>query len=76
MKQEVSLLPAFTLLAVVFFASFFGFLGLFLAIPLLIVFQIWLKEVLVKDVLSQWQGDAKDNQGEYLPTAKNGKPSS
>jgi predicted PurR-regulated permease PerM len=33
----------------------FGFLGLFLAIPLLVVTQIWLKEVLVKDVLNKWQ---------------------
>lgn len=59
MAQEVSLLPVFTILAVVVFASFFGFLGLFLAIPLLIVTQIWLKEVLVKDVLNRWQGDIK-----------------
>jgi predicted PurR-regulated permease PerM len=55
MKQEVDLMPIFTILAVVVFASFFGFLGLFLAVPLLIVFQIWLKEVLVKDVLNKWQ---------------------
>lgn len=61
MAQEVSLLPVFTILAVVVFASFFGFLGLFLAIPLLIVTQIWLKEVVVKDVLNKWQGDMKDN---------------
>ena len=57
MKQEVDILPVFTILAVVVFANFFGFLGLFLAIPLLIVCQIWLKEVLVKDVLNKWQGD-------------------
>ncbi|MBW4604650.1 MAG: AI-2E family transporter [Calothrix sp. FI2-JRJ7] len=62
MAQEVSLLPVFTILAVVVFANFFGFLGLFLAIPLLIVTQIWLKEVLVKDVLNKWQASSKDNQ--------------
>jgi predicted PurR-regulated permease PerM len=55
MQQEVYLLPVFTILAVVVFASLFGFLGLFLAISLLIVTQIWLKEVLVKDVLNKWQ---------------------
>lgn len=55
MKREVSLLPLFTLLSVVIFSAFFGFLGLFLAIPLLIVSQIWLKEVLVKDILNPWQ---------------------
>lgn len=54
MKQEVDLMPVFTMLAVVVFASLFGFLGLFLAIPLLIVLQIWLKEVLVKDVMNKW----------------------
>ncbi len=54
MKQEVDLMPVFTILAVVVFASLFGFLGLFLAIPLLIVLQIWLKEVLVKDVMNKW----------------------
>lgn len=61
MRQAVDLLPVFTILSVVVFASFFGFLGLFLAIPLLIVLQIWLKEVLVKDVLNKWQGDTEDN---------------
>jgi len=54
MKEEVDLMPVFTILAVVVFSSLFGFLGLFLAIPLLIVFQIWLKEVLVKDVMNKW----------------------
>ncbi|WP_250125677.1 AI-2E family transporter [Chroococcidiopsis sp. CCMEE 29] len=67
MKQEVDLMPVFTILAVVVFASFFGFLGLFLAIPLLIVTQICLREVLVKDVLNKWQ--RQDSS-----TAENGKP--
>jgi predicted PurR-regulated permease PerM len=63
MKQEVDLLPVFTILAVVVFASLFGFLGLFLAIPLSIVSQIWIKEVLVKDVLNQWYLDRTNNSG-------------
>ncbi|HBL12928.1 MAG TPA: AI-2E family transporter [Cyanobacteria bacterium UBA11162] len=54
MAQQVSLLPAVTLMAQVFFATFFGFLGLFLALPLTVVAQVWLKEVLIKDVLDQW----------------------
>lgn len=62
MKQTVNLLPVFTILAVVVFSNFFGFLGLFLAIPLLIVCQIWVKEALVKDVLNKWQADPRDNQ--------------
>jgi predicted PurR-regulated permease PerM len=55
MKKEVSLLPLFTVLSVVVFSVFFGFLGLFLAIPLLIVSQIWLQEVLVQDILNPWK---------------------
>ena len=54
MAQQVSLLPAVTLLAQVFFATFFGFLGLLLALPLSVVAQVWLKEVIVKDILDQW----------------------
>jgi predicted PurR-regulated permease PerM len=54
MAQQVSLLPAITLLAQVFFATFFGFLGLLLALPLTVVGQVWLKEVVIKDILDQW----------------------
>jgi predicted PurR-regulated permease PerM len=57
MKQEVDILPVFTILAVVIFASLFGFLGLLLAIPLLIVVQIWLKEIVVKDILNRWSSN-------------------
>lgn len=54
MAQQVSLLPAVTLLAQVLFATFFGFLGLLLALPLTVVVQVWLKEVLIEDILDQW----------------------
>lgn len=63
MQREVSLMPAFTLIAVVVFANFFGFLGLFLAIPLLIITQIWFKEVLVKDILNQWNRNEPNDVG-------------
>ena len=55
MAQQVSLLPAITLLSQLFFATFFGFLGLFLSLPLTVVGQIWFKEVIIKDVLDNWQ---------------------
>jgi predicted PurR-regulated permease PerM len=55
MAKQVSLLPAVTLLSQVFFATFFGFFGLLLALPLTVVAQVWLQEVLVKDVLDQWR---------------------
>ena len=54
MKQQVSLLPAITLLSQATFAIFFGFIGLFLALPLTVVAQVWLEEVLIKDILSGW----------------------
>ncbi len=54
MKKQVSLLPAITLMAQVVFAVFFGFLGLFLALPLVVVLQVWAKELLVKDILDRW----------------------
>ena len=54
MAQQVSLLPAVTLIAQVFFATFFGFLGLLLALPLTVVAQVWVREVLIKDILNQW----------------------
>ena len=59
MAQQVSLLPAVTLLSQVFFATFFGFLGLFLALPLTVVGQIWFKEVIIKDILDEWNSPPK-----------------
>ncbi|MEH1870649.1 AI-2E family transporter [Nostoc sp.] len=59
MAHQVSLLPAITLIAQLFFVTFFGFLGLFLALPLTVVAKIWLQEVLIKDVLDEWGNDHK-----------------
>ncbi|MBD2461071.1 AI-2E family transporter [Oscillatoria sp. FACHB-1407] len=57
MQQQVSLLPALTLAAQIFFASFFGFLGLLLALPLTVVAKTWIEEALVKDILDKWGND-------------------
>ncbi len=54
MAQQVNLLPAVTLLAQVFFATIFGFWGLLLALPLIVVCQIWIRRMLVEDVMDQW----------------------
>ncbi|MGF1536595.1 MAG: AI-2E family transporter [Elainellaceae cyanobacterium] len=54
MKRQVALLPAFTLLAQVSFAAFFGFLGLFLALPLAIIGQVLIREIVVKDMLNHY----------------------
>lgn len=53
MAQHVNLLPAVTLLAQVFFASIFGFWGLLLALPLVVVCQIWIRRALIEDVMDR-----------------------
>ncbi|MEM8504266.1 MAG: AI-2E family transporter [Cyanobacteria bacterium P01_D01_bin.1] len=55
MAHQVSLLPAFTLIAQIFFASVFGFLGLILALPLTVVVKTWIHEMLIIDILNNWQ---------------------
>lgn len=65
MAHQVSLLPAVTLIAQLFFVTFFGFLGLFLALPLTVVAKIWVQEVLIKDVLDQW-GNNHQKDTEFI----------
>lgn len=71
MKSQASLQPAVTLIAVVIFGSFFGFLGVFLAVPLVIVLQIWVQEILVKDVLDNWQHNKTYNHQQKIFIAAN-----
>ncbi|MDJ0509328.1 MAG: AI-2E family transporter [Crocosphaera sp.] len=54
MAKQVSLLPAVTLMAQIFFARTFGILGLLLALPLAVVTKTWIEEVLFKDILDPW----------------------
>ena len=61
MAQQVSLLPAITLVSQLFFATFFGFLGLFLSLPLTVVGQIWFKEAIIKDILDKWNKNSKQS---------------
>lgn len=74
MQHQVSLLPAITLLSQVAFAIFFGFLGLFLALPILVVSQVWLREILVKDILNNWTKNNKkeDDKPERVANGRNG----
>ena len=55
MEKQVSLLPAVTLLSQVAFAVFFGILGLFLALPIVVIAQVWIKEIVIKDIMDRWQ---------------------
>ena len=73
MAQQVSLLPAITLIAQVFFTTFFGFLGLLLALPLTVVAKVWINAILIEDVLDRWQHprqkiDRSTDPEEYPPT--------
>jgi predicted PurR-regulated permease PerM len=54
MAQQVSLLPAITLIAQVFFTTLFGFLGLLLALPLTVVAKVWINAILIEDILDRW----------------------
>ncbi len=56
MQKQVSLLPAATLIAQIFFARFFGFLGLILALPLAVICKTWIEEAVIQDILDPWQG--------------------
>lgn len=62
MSKQVSILPAVTLISQVVCAIAFGFIGLFLAIPLVIVGQIWIREALVRDILDRWRKDEYEAQ--------------
>lgn len=53
LQRQVSLLPAATLIAQIFFATFFGPLGLLLAIPLTVIAQTWIKEAWLKDIIDK-----------------------
>ncbi|MDJ0576978.1 MAG: AI-2E family transporter [Xenococcaceae cyanobacterium MO_234.B1] len=55
MARQVSLLPAVTLTAQIFFARTFGILGLLLALPLTVVAKTWIEEALFKDILDRWE---------------------
>ncbi len=55
MRKQVSLLPAATLVAQIFFATFLGPVGLILALPLAVVCKTWIEEAWVVDVLEKRQ---------------------
>lgn len=54
MHHQLRLLPALTLAAQVLFTLMFGPLGLLMALPLAVVMQVVIKEVVIHDVLDRW----------------------
>ncbi|MBD0333868.1 MAG: AI-2E family transporter [Cyanobacteria bacterium Co-bin13] len=53
MQKQVALLPAATLIAQIFFATFLGPLGLILALPLAVICKVWIEEAWIIDVLER-----------------------
>jgi predicted PurR-regulated permease PerM len=66
MKDQASMLPAVTLSAVVVFGAFFGFLGVLLAMPLVIVSKVWLWELVVRDIMNDWDTAARTKTQKQL----------
>ncbi|MEM9805085.1 MAG: AI-2E family transporter, partial [Cyanobacteria bacterium P01_D01_bin.56] len=61
MKRQVSLLPAITLISQLVCGLLFGFLGLFLALPIVVIGKVWLQELLIKDIMNKWDRDKLQN---------------
>ncbi len=55
MQHQVKLLPGLTLAAQFIFTVIFGPIGLILALPLAVVIQVLIREVVVHDLLDSWE---------------------
>ncbi len=55
MHHQVKLLPGLTLTAQFIFTVMFGPLGLFLALPLAVVIQVLIREIVIHDLLDNWK---------------------
>jgi len=55
MHHQVKLLPGLTLTAQFVFTVIFGPLGLLLALPLAVVLQVLIREVVIRDMLDHWK---------------------
>ncbi|WP_320677768.1 AI-2E family transporter [Prochlorococcus sp. MIT 1300] len=55
MHHQLKLLPGLTLTAQFVFTIIFGPLGLLLALPLAVVFQVLIREVIIHDLLDPWK---------------------
>ena len=55
MQYQVNLLPGLTLTAQFIFTVLFGPLGLLMALPLAVVMQVLIREIVIHDVLDPWK---------------------
>ena len=66
MHHQLKLLPGLTLSAQLLFTLVFGPVGLVLALPLAVCFQVILREVVIHDILDRWK--ARPRPGRFTPT--------
>ena len=59
MHHQVKLLPGLTLTAQFVFTVVFGPLGLLLALPLAVVLQVLIREVVIHDMLDRWKPERR-----------------
>ena len=55
MHHQVKLLPGLTLAAQFVFTVIFGPLGLLMALPLAVVLQVLIREMVIHDVMDHWK---------------------
>ena len=53
MQKQVKLLPGLTITAQFIFTILFGPLGLLLAIPMAVVIQVFVKEIIIDDIIEK-----------------------
>lgn len=61
-KRETALPPVLTILAVVVFGVLFGFMGILLGTPLLLVITILVRMIYVEDVLDDWSAQGREEK--------------
>ena len=67
MHHQVKLLPGLTLTAQFVFTVVFGPLGLLLALPLAVVLQVLIREVVIHDMLDRWKPAHRHRLNRQLP---------
>ncbi|MBE9175055.1 AI-2E family transporter [Synechocystis salina LEGE 06155] len=69
MGKPQPILRGILLLAQVFFVSVFGLFGLWLAVPLTLVAQVLVEEILIKDILDRCQSSAEVGEAKPMPAS-------
>lgn len=64
---RTAVLPGMILLMELLLARLFGLSGLILAFPLTVVGQVWVKTILIQDVLNAWQRDRPASEPAIAP---------